>query len=76
MSQLEKTRLGGIILNLRNFLSSFNVTQCEECNLGKSQILMVEIHADWNDVRRARMIEEPANVSIEICIKAMLNEKL
>lgn len=60
--------------NLRNFLAGFNVAWRKECDFRKAQILMLKVHANWDDVGWARMVEEAANVSIEVGINAMLEE--
>lgn len=57
---------------LRNLFAGFDVTRRKESNLRESQILMIEINANWNDVGCARVVEEATDVPIEVCINAML----
>jgi hypothetical protein len=38
--------------------------------------LVFEINADWDDVGRTRVVEEPTDVAIEVRVDAMLEEKL
>lgn len=67
---LRKSRL--ILEILRNFLAWLNIAGCKERNFWESQILMVEINANWDDVGCAGVVEKPTDIAVEVCIDAVL----
>lgn len=57
---------------LRDFFVGFNVSCCKKCDLWESEILMIMVNTNRYCIWLARMIEEPAHISIEIRIDAIL----
>lgn len=58
--------------NLRDFFTSFNVLGCKKCYFWESHIMMLGINSNWNNIGITRMIKESADISIEVCIDAVL----